>query len=420
MKINTLLNTSAIIGMLLACVLTSQKASAQAFCANEVVYWSEDFGTGTTPTSHPNVLNSLVYQPTGPLENEGVYRVVRNTHQKPEWHTSPDHTPGDVNGKMLVVNGLAETFFRKGVTNPNGYPAGFYSVSVFMMNVNTPGTCAPTPILPNLTINMEYRDANNDWIGMGNSPVTTVTIAQSATPTWVQLGAVFTLPATGTFVVNRIRFYLTDNPAAGCGNDFALDDLKFASCPAGGPLPVQFLNISAVKKGSGVQINWATASEFNNRYFDIEKSTDGGYNWITVSTTESKGNGNILKNYSAYDAKPTPGANFYRIKQVDVDGTAKYSATVVYKLIITNTDVSVIANPFFNQIDVRFLSDHSQVLSVRLFDNLGKQVYSSPMNISKGASDKMIPGTNLQKGLYILNITNDMGEIIYSDKLIKQ
>lgn len=425
MKQLPLLTSKAIyIAMFAGCFvllnLTSGKVSAQGFCANEVVYYTENFGTGIGPTDHPNVLSSLTYQATGPLEAEGVYRVIRNTHQKPEWHTSPDHTPGDVNGRMLVANGFAETFFRKGVTSPTGYPAGFYSVSLFMMNVNTPGTCAPAPILPNITIRAQYRDENDNWVDLTNSPASSPTVAQSATPTWVQLGAVFTLPTTGTFLVRRIRFFLTDNPEAGCGNDFAIDDIKLASCPAGGPLPVQFVNVTATQKGSGVAINWSTASEFNNKFFDIEKSTDAGYNWSAISTVQSKGNGASTKSYGGYDAKPVPGPNYYRIRQVDFDGTSKYSATVVYKLNVLNTTASVIANPFTTQIEVRFVTNKNQMLNARLFDNTGKQVLTQQMNITKGAISKMIPASTLNKGMYILQIIDDNGAILFSDKLIKQ
>ncbi|MEP7165143.1 MAG: T9SS type A sorting domain-containing protein [Ferruginibacter sp.] len=396
------------------------KAVAQVFCANELVIWTEDFGTGTNSSSEPNVVN-LNYQANGPLNSNGTYRSINWTDQHVDWHKSQDHTPGDVNGKMLVINGKTERFYRKGVTRALGYPAGFYAVSFFIMNVQVPGLCAPNPVLPAITIRAEYRDANNDWIQLINSPVTTTPLPQTATPTWVQAGGVFTLPTTGTFVVKRIRFFLSDGTVNGCGNDFAIDDLKLATCPTGGPLPVQFLNVTAHQKGSGVAIDWSTASEFNNKYFDVEKSTDGGISWSVVTTMQSKGNGNTTKNYTSYDAKPVAGPNYYRIKQVDMDGTSKYSNTVVFKLNIVKTDVSVLANPFNSNITIDFLSTHNQVVSGRLFDMTGKQVLSQQLNISKGSTRKIIEGvSSLNRGIYILHIVDENGVIIYNDKLMKQ
>ena len=400
--------------------LISTRSSAQAFCTSELVFWNEDFGTGVTSSSNSNVLN-LTYQASGLLANDGVYQVINYSDQNIGWHKSIDHTPGDVDGKMLLINGKTERFYRKGITRNLGYPAGFYSVSFFIMNVQVPGTCAPAPILPAITIKAEYRDANNNWVELINSPKTTNPLPQTASPTWVQAGGIFTLPTTGSFLVKRIRFILSDGTVNGCGNDFAIDDLKFASCPTGGPLPVQFLNVTARQKGTGVAIDWATASEFNNKYFEVEKSIDGGLSWSVINTTPSKGNGSVTKSYNSYDAKPVSGLNYYRIRQVDNDGLSKYSTTVVYKLNIVHTTVSVLANPFNTNIIVDFLSTHNQVVNGRLIDMAGKLILSQQITITKGSFRKIMEGVSqLNRGMYILQITDADGVIIYNDKLIKQ
>ncbi|HJY23753.1 MAG TPA: hypothetical protein VJ279_12750, partial [Hanamia sp.] len=90
-------------------LFSSSVVNAQIGCANETVLWSENFGTGTGPTSSPDV-TSLVYQPTETLDIEGTYRIMNSTQQMPEWHASEDFTSGDVDGKMLVINGEAESF----------------------------------------------------------------------------------------------------------------------------------------------------------------------------------------------------------------------------------------------------------------------------------------------------------------------
>ncbi len=426
MKKFTLLNSRAIYLMMLLVsffvfTLKSTKLSAQAFCANELIFWNEDFGTGTTSTSNSNVRN-LTHQPNGVFGNEGTYRIINNTQQLSDWHNSEDHTTGDSDGKMLVINGEAGIFYRKGVSRTLGYPAGFYSVSFFLMNVNPPpGTCSPNPLLPNITLKAEYRNASNNWIELTNSPITTGPIPQTANPLWLKIGGVFTLPTTGSFLVNRIRFTLSNETVGGCGNDYAIDDLKFASCPTGGPLPVQFLNVTARQKGSGVAIDWATASEFNNKYFEVEKSIDGGLNWTVINTTPSKGNGSVTKSYNSYDAKPVSGLNYYRIRQIDNDGASKYSSTVVFKLNITKTEVSVLNNPFNTNIIVDFLSTRNQVVNNRLIDVTGKLIFSQQLNVTKGSFRKIIEGVSqLNRGMYILQITDEDGLIIYNGKLIKQ
>ena len=395
--------------------------NAQNICPNETSLFVENFGTGTTPTSHPDVIpTALVYQATGPLAAEGVYRVINNTQQKPEWHASPDHT-GNTDGKMLVVNGQASTFYTHILTNASGFSLGAYSASLHLMNLNKLPTCGVHALLPTITFTIEYQEANNSWVSLGGSPVTVASVPQTVVPTWVFLGGIFTLPATGNFVVQNIRLTLKDGIIGGCGNDYALDDIKFSSCPSGGTTPVQFLSIYARQKVNGITVSWSTASETNNKYFDVEKSIDGGLNWTLVSTTQTIGNSNVTRNYSAYDSRPFAGTNYYRIKQVDIDGRYKYSVTASVNLVIKETSASVLPNPVINEIAIDFLSKANQNVLVALFDMTGKQVAVERITIPKGSSRKPWAKTgNLQRGIYILNIKDESGELIYNGKLVKQ
>ena len=402
---------------LLASFFTTKNASAQLFCNNEIVYWSDDFATGFDG-DNADVIN-LSYEPTFGLTASGTYRVSSLSDLNAGWHKFGDHTPNDQNGRMIVVNGKQGDIFQKAVTRSGGYPAGFYAVNFWIMNVDKPGTCNPA-LLPTLSIRAEYLDENGNWVELQNSPSVGFTIPETVNPVWVNVGNVFTLPTTGSFLVQTIRFTIVDDVLGGCGNDFALDDIKLATCPEGAPLPVQFLSIAAQKKGTGVNILWATGNEADNEYFEVERSNDGGNTWTLVSKTKGSGTSNTTKNYLAYDAKPVPGTNLYRIKQVDKDGASKYSATVVYKLTIAQTDVSILANPFNSSITVDFLSDRNQVVSARLFDNTGKQVNAQKISVAKGSSRRTIEATNLSRGMYILQVTDEDGHVLFSDKLIKQ
>lgn len=408
--------------LILGLTLVTNKTVAQnSFCANETSLWLETFGTGTTPTSNPDIDPAvLTYQDTGSLKNEGVYRVINNTQQKPEWQASPDHT-GDLNGKMLVVNGNGSTFYTHELNSASGFLPGDYGASLFVMNLNTIPTCGSNALLPVISFEVEYQAADNSWVPLMGSPVTAPPVVKTATPTWVKLGGVFALPATGTFIVKNIRITLTDGIRGGCGNDYALDDIKFSTCPAGGPLPVQFLSISAKQKGSRVSVTWSTASEINNKYYDVEKSIDGGANWVLVSTVKGSGNSSTKKSYEATDIRPTPGYNYYRIKQVDIDGQYKYSATANVKMLIEKSSAFVLANPFKDRITIEFLSKSNQAVNVSLYDVAGKRVAAERMVIPQGSTRQTLDNIgSIQKGMYILNIKDENGEVLYNGKLIKQ
>jgi hypothetical protein len=400
------------------------KSYAQVSCANETVLFLQTFGVGTTPTSDPDVLTTgLTYQETGSLADEGVYRVIDDTQQKPEWQDSDDHTPGDVDGKMMVVNGQAETYYSHQVDRALGFPAGAYTASLWLMNIDPMGLCGVDALLPNISFRVEYLSATNTWVPLTGSPYTAAPVPQTplSAPTWVPLGSSFTLPSIGNFVVKSIRIVLSDGTAGGCGNDFAMDDVKFSACPEGGPLPVEFLGINARQKGSGVSVEWSTSQEINSSRFDIEKSANGNTNWNLVSSINAAGNSAVGKNYNAYDARPFNGLNFYRINQVDKDGKYKYSKTVRVNLNFTKTGVSVLANPFHGSLTVDFSSATSQSVSARLVDITGKQVAIEKWTISTGNTRENFSSVSgLQQGMYILNITNGNGEVLFNNKVIKQ
>jgi hypothetical protein len=394
---------------------------AQITCNNATTIWSEDFGTGTTATSSPDVLTTgLVYQAAGSLKDEGCYRVINNTQQKPEWQVSPDHT-GNTDGKMLVVNGQAEKFFQHTITDAHGFISGDYTVSLFIMNVDTSGICAPNPLLPIITFQVEYLDETGSWVLLSNSPYTAAAIPQTSSPTWVNIGAKFNLPPTGAFFPTQIRITLGDGTIGGCGNDFAIDDINFSLCPAGDVAPVTLTSFTARHNGNGVTIEWSTSQELNNNYFQVERSADGSTNWSVIATVMGAGNSQVVNNYNSYDASPLSGVNYYRLKQVDNDGKYVYSNTVTVKIDLQKTAISVLANPFYNTLSVNFVSLTSQTVTARLVDITGKQVAVEKWSVYNGTTKKDFTNvSDLQHGMYILSIINNTGEILFNGKVVKQ
>jgi len=394
---------------------------AQITCNDATTIWSEDFGTGTTATSNPDVLTTgLFYQATGSLASEGSYRVINNTQQKPEWQVSPDHT-GNTDGKILIVNGQAEKFFQHTITDAHGFTSGDYTVSLYIINVDTAGICAPNPLLPIITFQVEYLDETGSWIPLSNSPYTAAAIPQSSSPTWVNIGSKFNLPPTGAFFPTQIRITLGDGTVGGCGNDFAMDDINFSLCPAGGITPVTLTNFTARHKGSGVTIDWSTSQELNNSYFQVERSADGSTNWSVIASVIGAGNSEVVNNYNSYDASPLSGVNYYRLKQVDINGNYVYSNTVAVKMDLLKTTISVLANPFYNTLSVNFTSPTSQIVTARLVDITGKQIAVEKWSVNNGTTKKDFTNVSgLQRGMYILSIINNTGEILFNGKVVKQ
>jgi hypothetical protein len=91
-----------------------------------------------------------------------------------------------------------------------------------------------------------------------------------------------------------------------------------------GVLPVQLFSFNAAINAQAVVLSWSTGSELNNDYFTVEYSKDG-INFTGIGKINSTGNSNSISNYTFEHKTPIAGANYYRLKQVAVDGSFSYS-----------------------------------------------------------------------------------------------
>lgn len=110
--------------------------------------------------------------------------------------------------------------------------------------------------------------------------------------------------------------------AAGTGFYFSIGSVNLATAP----LPVELISFAASPDQDGVILKWATASELNNHYFEVESSIDGK-NWNGIMKVDGQGTKRTRTDYLQLDATPYLGISYYRLKQVDYDGKSTYSNT---------------------------------------------------------------------------------------------
>jgi uncharacterized delta-60 repeat protein len=112
------------------------------------------------------------------------------------------------------------------------------------------------------------------------------------------------------------------------------------------PLPVELTSFTATAEGrTAVHLAWATASERNSTWFDVERSTDGR-TFAAIGRVAAAGNSTALRTYSLTDAQLAADANtlYYRLRQVDADGTFTYS--LVRTVTLTGTSaLALFPNP---------------------------------------------------------------------------
>jgi hypothetical protein len=129
-------------------------------------------------------------------------------------------------------------------------------------------------------------------------------------------------------------------------------------------LPIELTQFSATPADEDVELKWTTASEHENDFYTIERSTGSGL-WENISIVNSLGNSHTYTHYTILDSSPLPGLSYYRLKQTDKNGSYSYSE-VVYVDRSRSPDGKVIRqmNLYGQEVD-----ENAQGLIILLYDN---------------------------------------------------
>ncbi len=161
-------------------------------------------------------------------------------------------------------------------------------------------------------------------------------------------------------------------------------------------LPLQWVNPLSVKRVRlGALLNWSVARQIDNEKFLIEHSTDGK-NFKTVGQVSGEPNMESEKSYSFYHPTPSAGIQYYRVRQIDRDGSFSYSGTVslFYR---ERTELNPYPNPVSGTL---YLPD--TVLpgtTIRIFNSTGQMVFTKVWNDTHGIDFAGFP-----EGIYWLTM----------------
>ena len=392
-------------------ILASLKTKAQTSTPDSV-FVTETFGTGNSKTSLPAGRTTYAYNGSSSL-SDGDYMIYKRTNGRPEWHDAPDHT-GNTNGRCMVINaGMTAAEFYKDTVN-NLVANTSYSVYLYIMNTNTLGTCGASALLPKLQFIVEYYNtATSSFVQL--TTITTPFIPQASSPTWLVAGGTFINPAGNT----TVRYRILNNSAGGCGNDLAIDDITFArasSIPSN-PLPVTGMQLSAEVNGTAASLKWQTYTEMNTSHFITEKSMDA-LNWSAIDSVKAAGYSSSTRNYSSIDYKAGQ-VNYYRIKQVDLDG--RYTFSNIVRVNVTETvNAKIYPNPFVSQVQLDLVAANAQKATIGINDMQGRRVVSKIWSLSKGSNSNVISEVKqLPAGMYFISVTAQDGSILFKSSIMK-
>lgn len=187
-------------------------------------------------------------------------------------------------------------------------------------------------------------------------------------------------------------------------------------------LPVELTYFSANCEDDKIKVEWQTASEIRNQHFEIERS-ENAIDFETILNIPSQnGNSNGLQNYSAYDNNLTNSMLYYRLKQVDADGSFSYSKIIntdCKEQIDTDHIISVYPNPVSDELKAFITTVKRTDATIKIYDLNTSMLFQQSILLNQGYNNFNIPVSVLSSGMYIIEVSTDE-DVLYKGKIIKR
>jgi hypothetical protein len=172
--------------------------------------------------------------------------------------------------------------------------------------------------------------------------------------------------------------------------------------------PVEFVSFEAEIIGQEVQLSWSTATEVNNDFFAIERSGDGQI-FDQIGREAGAGNSQQIQSYAFTDAEPLPRHAYYRLKQVDYDGTYAFS-TVQEVLMSAELEVPIVVfpNPVAagEIISIQLESQREAEVEAVVTNLAGQVVAQQTFSVLTGQNILSFSSAALSAGTYVMQIKN--------------
>jgi hypothetical protein len=177
-------------------------------------------------------------------------------------------------------------------------------------------------------------------------------------------------------------------------------------------LPIILSSFNSLCKETGANLLWTTEFEQNSEKFIIEKSTDA-LNWKEIGVIDAKGN---PSNYQFQDAEA--GKVYYRLKQVDRDGSFTYSKILASDCEVKSITLMLYPNPAVDYTELVFNSTEQFNTNIQVFANNGQLVQNIQASVQKGLNKIRINTIQFTSGTYIIKVNSN--KLNLSKTFVKQ
>ncbi|MCX7610171.1 MAG: M28 family peptidase [Ignavibacterium sp.] len=268
-----------------------------------------------------------------------------------------------------------------------------------------------------------------------------VLISTNNGSTWIPLAGQYTNAGTGSFQPNgeplydgtqltwvnermdisqyvgnniKLRFLLRSDGTVNA-DGWYVDDIKISIYSS--LVPVELTSFTASANNNNVVLNWSTATELNNKGFEIERASlrnslesSQTLNWEKIGFVEGNGTTSEIKEYSFTDKKLNIGTYYYRLKQIDFDGSFVYSQEIKVDLTSPiNYNLSQnYPNPFNPNTMIKFQIPVDAFVSIKVFDVLGNEVKTLVNEFKQaGFYEIEFDGSELSSGIYFYKLKTE-------------
>ncbi len=172
-------------------------------------------------------------------------------------------------------------------------------------------------------------------------------------------------------------------------------------------IPVELASFTALAAGNSVELNWVTATELNNLGFQVERKTEGA-DWTSIGFVNGYGTTTENQIYSFIDRNLNPGAYFYRLKQIDFDGSFKYyelAETIEIGSLKSFSLSQNYPNPFNPSTIISWQAPVAGHNTLKVYDELGSEV-ATLINEERPAGNYEVEfdATGLPSGVYFYRL----------------
>ncbi|MDQ3190805.1 MAG: T9SS type A sorting domain-containing protein, partial [Bacteroidota bacterium] len=183
-------------------------------------------------------------------------------------------------------------------------------------------------------------------------------------------------------------------------------------------LPIELLSFTGKKADKENHLFWATESEINNDFFNVERSVDAE-KFILLGKIKAAGTSHVTTDYRFIDKKPIDGINYYRLKQTDFDGTVSYSEIIPLENRSKQIVYNIYPNPSAFNYNLDLKSPVGGTLNIEVIDTYGRIILIENKIVDIGSTTMQINARHWAQGIYILKLSMENTEYSETSRIVK-